>query len=286
MKVVTTPSEIQALALDYRAQGLIVGFVPTMGWFHEGHLALMRKARKKADRVIVSLFVNPIQFGPSEDLDNYPYDLDRDCRLAEETGVDVLFAPEKKDMYPENFASTVSVDGLTSTLCGASRPGHFDGVTTVVAKLFHLILPHLAIFGEKDFQQLAVIRKMVRDLDFPVEIIGHPIVREESGLAMSSRNTYLQKNEMGAALSLSKSIMGARELVNRDAEQTVTVKQIKELVHATISVHAECDVDYIEIVNRTTLQPCTHLSDESILVLAVKINNRIRLIDNSILKGS
>ena len=189
-------------------------------------------------------------------------------------------------MYAEDFASTVSVKGLTETLCGASRPGHFDGVTTVVAKLFNLTLPHLAVFGEKDFQQLAVIRQMVRDLDFPVEIIGHPIVREENGLAMSSRNSYLQKNEMGAALSLSKSIAAAKDYICRNNGQTVTVKQIKDLVHKIISDHVECDVDYIEIVNKTTLQSCAHLSDESMLVLAVKINDRIRLIDNSNLKGS
>jgi pantoate--beta-alanine ligase len=286
MIVVSTPAEIQALAQDYRSQGLIVGFVPTMGWFHEGHLSLMRKAREKADRVIVSLFVNPMQFGPSEDLENYPYDLARDCRLAEETGVDVLFAPVKSAMYPEEFASTVSVGGLTTGLCGTSRPGHFDGVTTVVTKLFNLTLPHFAVFGEKDFQQLAVIRKMVRDLDFPIEIIGHPIVREENGLAMSSRNTYLQKNEMRAALSLSKSITAAKEVINRDGKQTVTVEQIKDLVRNQISGHAECEVDYIEIINKTTLETCSRLSDDSILVLAVKINDRIRLIDNSILKGS
>jgi pantoate--beta-alanine ligase len=286
MIVVSTPAEIQALAQDYRSQGLTIGLVPTMGWFHEGHLSLMRKARQSADRVIVSLFVNPIQFGPSEDLENYPYDLDRDCELAEETGVDVLFAPEKNGMYPENFLSTVSVNGLTSTLCGASRPGHFDGVTTVVAKLFNLTLPHLAVFGKKDFQQLAVIRQMVRDLDFPIEIIGHPIVREKNGLAMSSRNTYLQENEMSAALSLSQSIAAAKQLAEQDGEGKVTVKQVKDLVRNTISVHAACEVDYIEIVNNTTLQSCTRLSEESILVLAVKINNRIRLIDNSNFKGS
>lgn len=286
MKLVSTPAEIQALALEYRACGLRVALVPTMGWFHEGHLSLMRAARERVDRVIVSLFVNPIQFGPTEDLENYPHDLDRDCELAEETGIDILFAPEKTAMYPENFASTVRVEGVTDTLCGASRPGHFDGVTTVVAKLFHLTLPHLAIFGEKDFQQLAVIRKMVRDLDFPIEIIGHPIVREENGLAMSSRNTYLHENELSAALSLSQSIDEAKKTVLRVGLQGVTVQELQELVRRRILAHPECEVDYVEIVNRMTLQPCLQLSADSMLVLAVKLNNRIRLIDNSILKGS
>lgn len=283
MKIVTTPEEIQILAQRYRSQGLSIGLVPTMGWFHEGHLSLMRKARQSADRVLVSLFVNPIQFGPNEDLDNYPYDLNRDCRLAEEAGVDVIFAPDKSSMYPKGFATTVSVTGLTSTLCGASRPGHFNGVTTVVAKLFNLTLPHLAVFGEKDFQQLAVIRQMVRDLEFPIDIIGHPIVREKNGLAMSSRNTYLQEDEIPAALSLSQSITAVKNAVTNDRDRVLTLENLKKIARQTITEHAECAVDYIEIVDKTTLQACSHLSEQSLLVLAVKINNRIRLIDNSLL---
>ncbi len=286
MRLVTSPAEIQERALEYRARGLTVGLVPTMGWFHEGHLSLMRLARKKADRVIVSLFVNPIQFGPNEDLDSYPYDLERDRRLAEETGVDILFAPEKQVMYPSGFSSSVIVSGLSSRLCGSSRPGHFDGVTTVVAKLFHLTVPHLAVFGEKDFQQLAVIRKMVDDLDFPVEILGHPIVREESGLAMSSRNTYLKSSEMPAALSLSEGIREAVKRVNRPGAESIDARQVKELVSAIINAHRECEIDYVEVVDSISLENCTEITENSLLVLAVKINNRIRLIDNSILKGS
>lgn len=286
MKVIASPVEIQKLAQEYRAKGLTIGLVPTMGWFHEGHLSLMREAKSKADKVIVTLFVNPIQFGPSEDFDNYPHDLDRDCKLAEDTGVDVIFAPDKNDMYAEGFSSTLTVTGLTATLCGASRPGHFDGVTTVVAKLFNLTLPTVAVFGEKDFQQLAVIRKMVRDFDFPIEIIGHPIVREENGMAMSSRNTYLKADEIDAALSLSQSINDAKEAIQQNSGQRSSVEHIKDLVNKTIIAHHECSVDYIEIVHKSTLKPSLQVDDDSILVLAVKINDRIRLIDNSILIGS
>lgn len=284
MKVICSPGEIQAQAQEYRAQGLTIGLVPTMGWFHDGHLALMREAKEKADKVIVSLFVNPMQFGPNEDLENYPYDLDRDCGLAEKLGVDVLYAPEKTVMYPPGFAINVHIEGLTSGLCGGSRPTHFDGVTTVVAKLFNQTLPHLAVFGEKDFQQLAVIRQMVKDLDFPIEIIAHPIVREKSGLAMSSRNTYLKKDEMDAALSLSRGIGAAKALLENN--QTVAVQQVIDVVRQTIEAHRKCEIDYIEVVDQTSLQPCSHVDTDSILVLAVKINSRIRLIDNSKLIGS
>jgi len=284
MKIVTSSTEIQRLAQNYRKRGLSIGLVPTMGWFHDGHLALMQEAAKRTDRVIVSLFVNPIQFGPDEDLDNYPHDLERDRKVAEEAGVDLLYAPEKTDMYPEGFATAVHVDGLTKGLCGGDRPGHFDGVTTVVAKLFNQTLPDIAVFGEKDFQQLAVIRRLALDLDFPIEIVGHPIVREASGLAMSSRNTYLKEDEMEAALSLSKSISSAKTLIAR--KQDISIQEIKEHVADVIGMHPESEIDYIEVVDKDTLQPCTTLSGDSQLVLAVKINKRIRLLDNSTLKGS
>jgi len=277
MKTVTTPAKIQQVAQDFRKEGLSIGLVPTMGWFHEGHLSLMRLAKSKTDRVIATLFVNPMQFGPSEDLSSYPHDLERDCKLAEECGVDVLFAPDKNIMYPEGFASSVHIEGLTDGLCGASRPGHFDGVTTVLAKLFNQTQPHVAIFGEKDFQQLAVIRRMVNDLDFPIEIIGHPIVREASGLAMSSRNTYLKEDEMEAALSLSMSITHAKELATGNRDAVTVIRSVEK----QITRHKECKIDYIEIVNGITLKRCTEIDFESQILLAVKINNRIRLIDNS-----
>lgn len=286
MDIVRSPSEMQEMSLAFRQAGHSIGLVPTMGWFHEGHLSLMRKARGMCDRLIVSLFINPMQFGPSEDLDNYPYDLDRDCTLARDAGVDVLFAPDKEAIYPSGFASTVSVSGLTSGLCAASRPHHFDGVTTVVCKLFNLCLPHCAIFGEKDFQQLAVIRKMVSDLDFPIQIISHPIVREKNGLAMSSRNTYLKDHEMDAALSLSSAIGLAKEHIKKNALGNVGVRDIYDIAYARITSHPECQVDYIEIVNRESLATESVLGPDSQIVIAVKINSRIRLIDNSILKGS
>jgi pantoate--beta-alanine ligase len=286
MEIIRIPHEIQQLSLGYRQEAQRIGLVPTMGWFHEGHLSLMRKARGLCDRLIVSLFINPMQFGPTEDLDNYPYDLKRDCALARDAGVDVLFAPDKESIYPSDFASTVAVSGLSSGLCAASRPTHFDGVTTVVAKLFNLTLPHMAVFGEKDFQQLAIIRKMVSDLDFPIEVISHPIVREKNGLAMSSRNTYLKEDEMEAALSLSAAIDLAKSHIKRGDCKSCSVQEIHDLVYERITKHPECQVDYIEIVNRHTLGEEAVLSPDSQIVVAVKINNRIRLIDNSILKGS
>ena len=283
MKIVTTPDEMQSIALAKRMQGQTIGLVPTMGYFHEGHLALMREAKKRADCVITTLFVNPMQFGPTEDLDNYPHDFKRDTTLAESVGVDYLYAPANAAMYHEAFATTVHVEGLTSGLCGATRPGHFDGVTTVVAKLFNQTLPHIAVFGQKDFQQLAVIRRMTSDLDFPIEIIGHPIVREESGLAMSSRNTYLKKEEMAAALSLSQAIAGAKALATNSLS---TPETLKKNARESIEEHAECSIDYVEIVNGLTLKPCDTIDSDSIILLAVKINKRIRLIDNSPLLDS
>ena len=283
MKILTSPDDVQRYSLSQRERGLRVGLVPTMGWFHDGHLALMEKAKDLADRVIVSLFINPKQFGPAEDLENYPYDLERDCRLAEEQGVDLLYAPDKEVMYPDGFATSVHVEGLTSGLCGDDRPGHFDGVTTVVAKLFNQTIPHLAVFGEKDFQQLAVIRKMVSDLDFPIAIIGHPTVREESGLALSSRNTYLKDDEMVAALSLSQGIQIAREMVK--GKGSISAAEVKEAVEETILSHPQCSIDYVAIINKDSLLTTDTVDSDSRLVLAVKINNRVRLIDNSSLIG-
>ena len=253
-----------------------------MGWFHDGHLSLMEMARGKADKVVVSLFVNPIQFGQGEDLASYPHDLSRDMQLAEKTGVDLLFAPVAEDIYPPGFQTVVSVEKLTQGLCGASRPGHFDGVATVVAKLFHLVQPHLVIFGEKDYQQLAVVRRMVKDLNFNLEVLGHPIVRERDGLAMSSRNSYLSKEERLNALCLYASLQYAQKLV-AGAASTPPVDRLSDEVRRKINATPGCAVDYVEIVNRETLLPCACVDKNSILVLAVKINNRVRLIDNALL---
>ena len=205
------------------ASGQKIGFVPTMGFFHEGHLSLMRLAGKLTDRVVVSLFVNPIQFAPDEDLDNYPCDIDRDSRLAEKEHVDVLFVPELKAMYPQPIKTRISVAGLKDDLCGAFRPGHFDGVCTVVNKLFNIICPSLAVFGSKDFQQLAVIRRMVVDLNMNVEIVDHQTVRENDGLAMSSRNSYLTVEDRKSALSLYKAIIKAENMVAGGSSETAVI---------------------------------------------------------------
>jgi pantoate--beta-alanine ligase len=282
MRLVRKNDELTQIVTAWRAKGKIIGLVPTMGWFHQGHLSLMEMARRKADTVVVSLFINPIQFGQGEDLSTYPYDLGRDMQLAEKTGIDLLFAPAAEDIYPAGFQTSVSVKNLTQGLCGASRPGHFDGVATVVAKLFNLSQPHLAIFGEKDYQQLAVIRQMVKDLNFNLEIFGHPIVRESDGLAMSSRNSYLDEEERRHALCLYTSLKYAQEQVKKAGSEfpiSTLLEEVKRIINATPG----CAVDYVEVVDKDTLQPSARIEINSLMALAVKINNRVRLIDNALL---
>jgi pantoate--beta-alanine ligase len=275
MEIISTPAGMTAWANRTLGAGETIGLVPTMGFFHEGHLRLMRTAKEKADRTVVSLFVNPIQFGANEDLGSYPRDFSRDCRLAESQGVDVLFAPEPRDMYPAEAATRVIVSGLTDVLCGKSRPGHFAGVTTVVAKLFHLIKPHLAVFGRKDFQQLAVIERMVADLNWDVRIIGHPIVREPDGLAMSSRNTYLSIPERQAALCLSRAIGHARKRVREGlAETEILLREVEELLRRESVI-----IEYVSIVDQVTLRPQALLRNGAVLAMAVKVG-ATRLIDN------
>jgi pantoate--beta-alanine ligase len=270
-------------AAGLRAADSTLALVPTMGFFHEGHLALMRRGRELADKVVVSLFVNPIQFGPGEDLDRYPRDFERDRRLAESVGVSALFSPEPVAMYPPGFQTSVAVSGLGAGLCGASRPGHFNGVTTVVAKLFNIVRPDWAIFGEKDFQQLAVIRRMVLDLDWPVKIVGHPIVREADGLAMSSRNVYLRPDEREAALGLRRAILKARELLA--AGWTDAAALGAELERFLLSLHG-AQIDYVRLVDALTLQEQTKIDGRTRLMLAVRIGGRVRLIDNGALTSS
>ena len=269
-----------ALAAGWRGQGLKIALVPTMGWFHAGHLALMHEARQRADRVVVSLFVNPIQFGQGEDLAAYPRDLPRDMALAADEAIDVLYAPTVSDMYPAGFQTTVRVAELGRGLCGVSRPGHFDGVCTVVMKLFSQTQAHLAVFGEKDFQQLAVIKRMVRDLDLAVDIFSHPTVREASGLALSSRNSYLQEDEREQALCLSRAIHLAREKV-RGAKQPLSAIALRLEVEEYISRVPGCVVEYVEIVDADSLERCETVDVNSRLILAVKIHERVRLIDNA-----
>lgn len=280
MKLVRKPSEMAVLAASWRGQGLKVALVPTMGWFHAGHLALMRRARQSADRVVVTLFVNPIQFGPGEDLGAYPRDLQRDMDLAAGEDVDVLYAPSATDMYPAGFQTTIRVAELGRGLCGATRPGHFDGVCTVVMKLLHQTQPQLAVFGEKDFQQLAVIRRMVRDLDLAVDIVSHPIVREASGLAMSSRNSYLQEDEKEQALCLHRAILFAREKV-KTAVQPLSAATLCLEIEKSIRQVPGCVVDYVEIVDAGSLERCETVGGNSRLIMAVKVNERVRLIDNA-----
>lgn len=275
MEIIRTPAEMTAWANKALAAGERIGLVPTMGFFHEGHLRLMRKAREKAERTVVSLFVNPIQFGANEDLGRYPRDFSRDCQLAQAEGVDVLFAPETHDMYPPEASTRVIVSGLTDGLCGKSRPGHFAGVTTVVAKLFHIIKPHCAVFGRKDFQQLAVIKRMVADLNWDVEIVGHPIVREPDGLAMSSRNVYLSVSERQAALCLFRAIGHARRRVRTGAvEATVLLQEVEELL-----LHEAVAIEYVSLVDQATLRSQAVLQKGAVLAMAIKVG-ATRLIDN------
>ncbi|HUL31551.1 MAG TPA: pantoate--beta-alanine ligase, partial [Thermodesulfobacteriota bacterium] len=215
MKIIKTIKEMKDISSRVRAEGKTVAFVPTMGFFHEGHLSLMREGRKRGDLLVVSLFVNPTQFAPHEDFKNYPRDFEKDRKMAEEVGTDILFAPEVEEMYPSEHQTVVLVERVTRNLCGRSRPTHFGGVTTVVAMLFEIAAPHVAVFGEKDYQQLVTIRQMVRDLHMSVEVIGMPTVRETDGLAMSSRNTYLLPEERRAALSLHRSLQRAKELLQK-----------------------------------------------------------------------
>lgn len=278
MTIIKLPLDMQNQAVAWKREGLKIALVPTMGCLHAGHLSLMRKAALHADRVIVSLFVNPMQFGPNEDFDAYPRQFQTDCDLAQKEGVHVIFCPEATAMYPEGFQTTVSVKTLAQGMCGAKRPGHFDGVATVVSKLLNLTLPDYAIFGEKDFQQLAIIRQIVRDLDFPVKIIGAPIVREADGLAMSSRNKYLQGEMRKQALCLYQSLQGAREMVAQ-AQHGVSAQEIVAATEKTVAA-AGGELEYAVVINEHSLQPEPLVGDNSILALAVKIGGRVRLIDN------
>jgi pantoate--beta-alanine ligase len=277
MKIVEKVKEMQAISLAEKRVGKRVGFVPTMGYLHEGHLSLVRRARRENDIVVVSIFVNPTQFGPNEDFERYPRDLKRDAELLKREGVDYLFHPKAEEMYPPGYSTFVEVEGLTETLCGAKRPGHFRGVATVVTKLLNIVQPDRAYFGEKDFQQLQVIKRLVRDLNIPVEVVGCPIVREEDGLALSSRNTYLSSEERESALALYKGLKLAKELFEsgeRDAER------IKREVERLILSHPKVSkVDYVEIVDSETLKPVKEVKEGDTIALAVFVG-KTRLIDN------
>jgi pantoate--beta-alanine ligase len=280
MKIINSIFSMRKQVLEWKKKGLSVALVPTMGFFHEGHLSLMRAAGRKADHVVVSLFVNPAQFGPNEDLRRYPRDFDRDLKLAEKEGVSCMFCPDAKDIYPPGFQTWVRVEGLSQGLCGASRPEHFRGVATIVAKLLMIVQPHTAIFGQKDFQQLQVIRRMVRDLNIPVDIIAHHIVREPDGLAMSSRNTYLDAQERESALSLVQALRVAEKMV---AHGNRSGPEIMQAVKNHIQSFNNTRIDYIFLGDPESLKPYREIFGETLLSLAVWVG-KTRLIDNTLLK--
>ncbi len=279
MKIITSVSEMQQWSAVVRAAGETISFVPTMGFLHQGHLSLLEEGRKRGDKLSLSIFVNPTQFGQGEDFEDYPRDLKQDRQLAEQAGVDVIFSPDRKVMYPSGYATYIDVEGITDTLCGASRPGHFRGVCTIVAKLFNIVQPHNAIFGNKDFQQLAVIRRMTLDLNLPVDIIGMPIFRERDGLAMSSRNVYLSENQRRQALVLSRSIQRARKMAaGGETKSAVIIEQLK----AMIEQHPDTRIDYVQICHQLSLEDQVAIDVDSVLLLAVFIG-KTRLIDNGFL---
>jgi len=279
MEVIEKTDGMQQKAEDLRLAGKVLGFVPTMGFFHEGHMELMRVAKKHCDVVIISIFVNPMQFGPKEDLTAYPRDLEGDLAKARQVGVDIAFVPTVDQIYTEDFESRVSVEKVTKHLCGLSRPTHFDGVTTIVAKLFNITKPHLAVFGQKDYQQLTVISRMVKDLNMDLQILGVPTYREPDGLAMSSRNSYLNAEERKSALCLKKSLDLAREMVSKGETQSAAIKKaIEDLVRS----HPYTQIDYVNLCDPFTLDDVDTLTGETLLALAVRIG-KTRLIDNCVL---
>lgn len=278
MKIVGTVKEVREQVKEWKKQGLTVGFVPTMGYLHEGHKSLMDAARKDNDKVVVSIFVNPMQFGPTEDLATYPRDLDHDAALCEDAGVDLIFHPEPEEMYEKDFCSFVDMTGLTEGLCGKTRPIHFRGVCTVVNKFFNIVTPDRAYFGQKDGQQLAVIKRMVRDLNMDIEIIGCPIVREEDGLAKSSRNTYLSPEERKAALILSKTVALGKELAKTEKDANKVVEAMKK----NIETEPMAKIDYVEAVDALSMAPVDTLEGTCMLAMAVYIG-KTRLIDNTLI---
>ena len=280
MEVIEQTDLMQHKAEELRLAGKVLGFAPTMGFFHEGHLELMRVAKKHCDVAIISIFVNPMQFGAKEDLAAYPRDLEGDLAKAREAGVDIAFVPAVDQMYPEGFESRVSVEKVTNHLCGLSQPTHFDGVCTVVAKLFNITKPHLAVFGQKDYQQLTVISRMVKDLDMDLQILGVPTYREPDGLAMSSRNRYLNKEERKSALCLKKSIDLAREMAGKGEIRSAFIKKAMEDL---IRSHPHTQIDYVSLTDPVTLDDVDTLAGETLLALAVRVG-KTRLIDNCVLR--
>ncbi|SHH77474.1 pantoate--beta-alanine ligase [Sporanaerobacter acetigenes] len=276
MKVISSIEEIKKI----KRYNISIGFVPTMGYLHEGHISLIKKAREENDIVITSIFVNPTQFGPNEDFEKYPRDESRDLQKCEENGCDIVFLPQVDEMYPDSFLTFVQVEELGKGLCGKSRPTHFRGVTTVLTKLFNIVKPDRAYFGQKDAQQLVIVKKMVEDLNMDVEIIGCPIVREADGLAISSRNTYLSPEERNDALFLNKSLKLAKNLIE-NGEKNISI--IKNEMKETILSGNNNSIDYIEFVDTKTLNPVSEIKDKVLIAIAVKVG-KTRLIDNIVVE--
>mgnify|MGYP005852658487 FL=1 len=278
MNIVKTISEVRNEVKNWRKQGLSVGLVPTMGYLHEGHKSLIDRACKENDKVVVSVFVNPTQFGPGEDLATYPRDIQRDAALCEDAGAALIFNPEPEEMYFDDFHTYVTMESLFDELCGKTRPIHFRGVCTVVSKLFHIVAPDRAYFGQKDAQQLAIIKRMVRDLNFDIEIVGCPIVREADGLAKSSRNTYLNPEERKAALVLSKAVGLGQELIQKgERNADVIVEKMKQLIEE----EPLAKIDYVQAVDAISIQPVAEIKGTVLVAMAVYIG-KTRLIDNFI----
>jgi len=280
MRTYHTISGIREFVRQARSDGKRIGFVPTMGYLHEGHLELMRRARERCEAIVVSIFVNPTQFGPNEDFSRYPRDLERDGAMAAGVGVDALFNPSVEEMYPPGACTFVDLERITEKLCGLSRPGHFRGVATVVTKLFNIVRPDAAFFGQKDAQQALVIRRMAKDLDLDIEIITVPTVRDADGLAMSSRNIYLEPEERRAALVLSRSLAGAQKSVQAGERDVAAIRRI---VTGMIAGEPLVEIEYAEIYSYPDLEPVAALQGPVLLALAVKIG-RTRLIDNTVLE--
>lgn len=281
MQIIHQISAMRRWSEGERRQEHRIVLVPTMGFLHAGHISLVRDAKTRGDRIVVSIFVNPIQFGPEEDFASYPRDLARDARLLEKEGVALLFHPSVEEMYPSGSQTYVEVEKLSLPLCGAFRPGHFRGVATVVVKLFNIVQPHVAIFGEKDFQQLQIIRRTVRDLSMDVEIVGHPIVREADGLAMSSRNAYLSPEERRAALCLSRSLCKAERLLRRGE---ASAQALIQLVRTELETEPLVQAEYVKLCDAQTLEDVAKVQSPAVLALAVRIG-KARLIDNRVLAG-
>ena len=278
MIIATSIAEAREAISLWRGDGCSIGLVPTMGYFHEGHLELMRTSVGQTDKTVVSLFVNPTQFGPEEDLDVYPRDFEGDCAKAGQVGADLVFCPEPSEIYRPGHQTEVSLTGLASGLCADDRPGHFTGVATVVAKLFNIVLPDYAFFGEKDFQQLQIIRQLAQDLNFTIRVVGVPLVREADGLAMSSRNYYLSETERSEALVLSKALLHIRQKVVE--EQETRAHDLINQGTAIIKKSVSCTLEYLSIVDEQSLEPIPDIKGKCRALGAIRVNQRIRLIDN------